>query len=237
MENSLSKAEKRQLVLQLSKELGQSIKKCTEILENNNWVLPSLNSSAPSSKSSKSSKSSESKKAPSTKKASTRVQKSKKKKPSKSSKLIEQDEEGVDTGAKTEEIYENWHYYLKREKQQQKKKIDNVECPSMIGKGFYTMKEIVAYANLNIKNYETAEQRTLKSFNKHHKSKYKTWVEASTDKNLNLTESDLVEYKDYIEWYTYVQNHSLPKISKKNFKILKDKINSASFFAGKSVEN
>lgn len=207
---TLTKEEKQKLVFQLVKETKQSIRKCTQLLEDNNWVYPIVDAEKEKPK-----------------KKTIKRKTTKSKKGLKSVNLLE--DESKTEESTEEETFNSWNYYLKREKEQKKQKVEEVNPPAVLGKGYYTMKEIVAFVNNNIESAKPMEYKMLDSFNKKHNSKYSTWDELS-DSKTQLTEDELIQYKDYISWYTYIQHHKLPNLSKKNYKLLKDKIEAATFF-------
>lgn len=116
--------------------------------------------------------------------------------------------------------YLSFNYYLKRLEEQEKK---NAVIPQLnrIGKGFYTMNEINAYAK-TLKPFILPEIERLNNFNKKKHTKFKSWDEAST--NYKFSEKDLLEYKDNINFYKWCKNNKklIPKFSDKTKKILKD---------------
>lgn len=203
----LTKEEKQKLILQLVKETKQSIRKCTQLLEENNWVLP--NNSDNKSK----------------------IRKKKTRKKIKEVSLIKNAEENRQEEISTE--YDDFNYYLKRCKEQFNKSIDEIEIPKQLSKGFFTMKEIMAFHNTNIVDSKPMEFKMLDVFNQHHKSNYSSWDSICASKT-SLTEHELVQYKDYLNWDTYLKNHNINNLTKKTLKALKEKINAAQFFATKN---
>lgn len=204
--SELTKEEKQKLVLQLVKDTKQSIRKCTQILEANNWVLPN-----------------DDEKPKETKKKKTR-------KKIKTTSLIENNEDNKQEEVSTE--YDDFNYYLKRCQEQINKSIDEIEVPKQLSKGFFTMKEIIAFHNANIVDSKPMEFKMLDNFNQHHKTKFNSWDSVCASKT-SLSEQELIQYKDYLNWDSYLKHHKIENLTKKTQKALKEKISAAQFFATK----
>ena len=223
---------KKNLINTLKKETGFTIRKCQRLLEEANWDYSKASPKKTINLLSDDAKTSQS----TSKKSQTKP--IKKVKAKKESDTEEEDPESWTSKVNASVDKKSGKFYYDHAVFSEycnacevyKKDPSLVPLLDQIGSGFYTQEEIRLYKASSGKVNADPEEAALSSFNKKHKTNYKSWNELS-ESYKDFTEKDYIDYKDLINWYRWGKKNnaeSLLSLSKSAQKILKDKITALS---------
>lgn len=215
----LSIEEKKKILFEYASKKGMSIRDAQKELESLNWNVESSSNS------------------PKIETKEKKIRKSKKKEKETSDEFVDESSSSENDiiskdEEKIKEDFSDFDFYLKRCKNQNKK---NAVIPKIdIGKGFYTMKEIVENTR-SMKSYVNSSIENLHKFNKHNNTSFSSWKDMSLDPRY-FPEEELIKYENEILWYHWSECHDPSTLSKKTYKELKDRFLHSKVISSKNSE-